>query len=100
MDIVNDSVPDDVISETPIPIPRATFASRWSGWLIGAVLGVLASLFAFPAVRYTLTAQMEFALAEDTVPWISSLDAQRTAREGPRLDQVAARFPDDYLLQV
>ena len=91
---------NDVISETPIPIPRPTFAARWSGWLAGAVLGVLIGLFAFPAVRYTLAAQMEFALAEDSVPWISSLDAHRTAREGPRLDQVAAKYPDDYLLQV
>jgi hypothetical protein len=78
-------------------VPRS---ARWSGWLIGAVCGVLASLWAFPAVRYTLTAQMQFALAEDTIPWISSLDAQRTAREEPRLDLVASRHPDDYLLQV
>jgi hypothetical protein len=43
---------------------------------------------------------MQFALAEDTIPWISNLDAQRTAREEPRLDLVASRYPDDYLLQV
>ncbi len=90
---------DPVISEKPIPIPPAR-PSKWSGWLIGAVCGVLASLWAFPSVRYTLTAQMQFALAEDSVPWISSLDAQRTAREVPLLDLVASKNPDDYLLQV
>ena len=91
--------PTQTISDTPIPIPRAPRTARWSGWLIGAVIGVLASLWAFPAVRYTLSAQMEFALAEDSVPWLSSLDVQRSARELPRLDQVAWRHPDDYLLK-
>src|SRR5579872_106677 len=96
-----DSAPlEPVISEKAVPIPRAPRASRWSGWLIGAVLGVLASLWAFPSVRYTLLAQLEFALAEDSVPWLSSLDADRSAREVPLLDQVAARNSDDYLLQV
>jgi hypothetical protein len=100
MDGYDDAARFEPISDTPIPIPRAPRMSRWSGWLIGAVFGVLASLWAFPAVRYTLTAQLEFALAEDSMPWISSLDAQRTARERPRLDQVASRYSDDYLLQV
>jgi hypothetical protein len=99
MDGYDDAARNLPISDAPIPIPRAPRAP-WSGWLIGAICGVLASLWAFPAVRYTLAAQMEFAIAEDTVPWISSLDAQRTARERPRLDYVAARYPDDYLLQV
>src|SRR5437764_1038099 len=89
-----------IISEKPIPIPRAPRAPKWSGWLIGAACGVLASLWAFPSVRYTLTAQLQFALAEDSVPWISSLDAQRSAREVPLLNRVAASNPDDYLLQV
>jgi hypothetical protein len=95
-----DSAGHEQVLDTPIPIPRNPPGYRRSGWLIGAICGVLASLWAFPAVRYTLSAQMEFALAEDNVPWISSLDAQRTALEGPRLDRVAARYSDDYLLQV
>jgi hypothetical protein len=100
MDGFDDAARNLSYSDIPIPIPRAPRAPRWSGWLIGAALGVLASLWAFPAVRYTLTAQMEFAVAEDSVPWISGLDAQRTAREEPRLDLVASKNPDDYLLQV
>lgn len=100
MDAYDNAGTAPIISEKPIPIPRAPRAPRWSGWLIGAVCGVLASLWAFPSVRYTLTAQMQFALAEDSVPWISSLDAQRSAREVPLLNRVASDSPDDYLLQV
>ena len=60
---------------------RKPAGPRLSGWLIGIVFGVLASLWAFPTVRYTLVAQMQFAFSEDSLPWLFSLDATRSARE-------------------
>src|SRR5437016_1188665 len=85
----------------PTPnVRQSTARSSLSGGLIGIAFGVLLSLWAFPAVRYTLIAQMQFALSEDSLPWLFSLDINRSAREAPRLDAVASRYPDDYLLQV
>lgn len=77
-----------------------TRRSGGSGWLIGAVLGILAGLWAFPPVRYTLAAQLEFALAENSLPWVRALDSRRSVREVSRLDGVAQAAPSDYLLQV
>ena len=67
---------------------------------MGMALGVLIVLWFLPPVRYTLGSQLRFALAQDGLPWVLSLDTQRTLREAPRLDATAATLPDDYLLQV
>ena len=75
-------------------------ARRPSGWLVGMALGVLIGLCLLPPVRYTLGSQLRFALAQDGLPWVLSLDSERTLREAPRLDATAATLPDDYLLQV
>src|SRR5579862_8936590 len=40
-----------------------------SGWLVGIVAGVLIGLWALPPVRYTLSSQLQFALATDGAPW-------------------------------
>ncbi len=77
-----------------------TAARRPSGWLVGMALGVLIGLCLLPPVRYTLGSQLRFALAQDGLPWVLSLDSERTLREAPRLDATAATLPDDYLLQV
>jgi len=74
--------------------------SALSGWLVGIVLGVLAGLWAFPLVRSTLVSQLQLALVSDSVPWVRAMDAQRSARELPRLDAAAASAPSDYLMQV
>jgi hypothetical protein len=71
-----------------------------AGWLLGILCGVLAGLWAFPPVRYTLGAQMQFALVQDSFPWLRALDSRRSDREVPRLNAVAALAPDDYLLQI
>jgi len=83
-----------------LPLPRRRLG--WSGWLIGIVCGILAGLWAIPPVRYTLSAQLQFAISEDSVPWLLSLDASRSIREAPRLDAVASLESNasDYLLQV
>lgn len=72
----------------------------WSGWLIGACLGVLWGLYAFPRVRYALLAQCQFAFIDDSVLLIRTLDSRRLASEIPHLDRVASSDPGDYLLQV
>jgi hypothetical protein len=79
----------------PDPRPRAI-----SGWLIGIVCGVLIGLWAFPPVRYTLSSQLQFAIANDNLPWMRALDSQRNIHEATRLDSVSAGASDDYLLQV
>ncbi len=53
-----------------------------------------------PPVRYTLGSQLRFALAQDSLPWLRTFDAQRNLSETARLDAAAALLPDDYLLQV
>jgi hypothetical protein len=72
----------------------------YSGWLIGIICGVVAALWALPPVRYTLGSQLSFALAEDNIPWMKTLDARRILREAPALDAAAANAPDDYLMRV
>lgn len=71
-----------------------------AGWLVGIALGILLPILLFPAVRYTLFAQLEMALWGDNVPWLVSLDSNRSMQEAPRLDAVSSLYPDDYLLQV
>jgi hypothetical protein len=61
---------------------------------------VLVALWAFPAVRYTLQAQFQFALMGDNLAWMRALDSRRSEREIPRLDAAAARFSGDYLMQI
>ena len=71
-----------------------------SGWLVGVVFGVLIGLWAIPPVRYTLHSQLEFLLAEDSIPWMRALDTRRNEQEITRLNTTAATVPDDYLMQV
>lgn len=71
-----------------------------SGWLVGMVCAVLFGLWAFPPVRYTLSAQIQFALSANNVAWMRALDSRESLAERPHLDATAAANPDDYLLQV
>ena len=86
--------------ESPGEEVSTTTPRKPSGWLVGMALGVLIGLCLLPPVRYTLGSQLRFALAQDGLPWVLSLDSERTLREAPRLDATAATLPDDYLLQV
>ncbi|HZT43170.1 MAG TPA: hypothetical protein VFA07_13455 [Chthonomonadaceae bacterium] len=85
----------DLVSDVP---PR--MLPRWSGWLVGIAFGVLLGLWTFPRVRYTLGAQLQFALAAENVPWMRALDTRHNLHEAPRLNAVAAEASNDYLLQV
>lgn len=98
----DDSGTSDEATSDDASSPPSRKRKGWSGWLIGIVFGVLAGLWAFPPVRYTLGAQLQFAISEDGVPWLLSLDTRRSVREASRLDAVAALEPnsEDYLLQV
>ena len=71
-----------------------------SGWFAGVMLGAFVGLWMLPPVRYTLSSQMGFALAQDSLPWLRTFDAQRSPGETARLDAASALLPDDYLLQV
>jgi len=71
-----------------------------SGWLIGIVLGVSIGLIALPTVRFTLFGQLQFALSEESRPFMGVADVHETEREVSRLDATAGAAPDDYLLQV
>ncbi len=71
-----------------------------SGWQIGVVAGILVGLFAFPAVRNILLAQIQFTLIQESTPWLRAMDSRRMRRELPRLDVAAASFSGDYLVQV
>lgn len=72
----------------------------WSGWLIGIACGMMLALWAFPRVRYTIDAQLQYALAADNVPWMRAMDSKRNLRERSRLDVIATAASDDYLIQV
>lgn len=74
--------------------------SPYAGWWLGIICGVVAGLWALPPVRYTLAAQLQFALAADSAPWIGALDTRRSPQEERRLREIARSSPDDYLLQV
>lgn len=74
--------------------------SRGNGWLVGIVLGILVGLWMLPPVRYTLSSQLDFALALDSLPWMRPFSAQSNLKEATYLEEVAKRLPDDYLLQV
>ena len=75
-------------------------ARRHSGWHAGIVLGVLFGLLGLPSVRYTLSSQLAFAFAEDSIPWMRALDTRNVAREASRLDAAASAVPGDYLMQL
>ena len=98
--------PFDALAENATPLtPSASPAPRrrtggFSGWMAGIVIGVLAGLWMLPPVRYTLGSQLRFALVQDSLPWLRSLDSQRSQREQVELDVAASLLPDDYLLQV
>lgn len=100
MEPIDDSLLATPLSDAPIPIPKQYRAPGWAGWLLGAVLGAIACLWAFPAVRYTLGAQVDFAVASENFAWLTSLDQNRKAQEAARLDTVSSSNLDDYLLQV
>ncbi|MCS6776584.1 MAG: hypothetical protein RMJ43_13390 [Chloroherpetonaceae bacterium] len=81
-------------------IVPASFPSVRSGWLTGTLLGIVLGLSVFPPVRYTLGAQLQLTLVQDTLPYLRALDVRRGAGEVPRLNRVAASAREDYLLQV
>jgi hypothetical protein len=88
------------LEESPVPTKSTPHFPFRSGWLIGIVLGVTVGLFALPTVRFTLFAQLQFALSEQSQPFMGVADAHETEREVVRLDATAAAAADDYLLQV
>ena len=73
---------------------------RRSGWVAGILGGILIVLLAFPPSRYTLLAQLQFALAERSLPYLHAMTVRPTSREITLLDRVASVAPDDYLMQV
>lgn len=88
------------LEESAVPSKSTRHFPIRSGWLIGIVLGVTVGLFALPTVRLTLLAQLQFALLEESRPFMGVTDAHETEREIVRLDATAAAAPGDYLLQV
>jgi hypothetical protein len=87
----------------PLPqdsVPFGSRSPRRSGWLVGILCGVMAGLLVIPRVRSTLLSQLEFAFAEDNIPFVRAMDLQSNTGETQRLDAVAAMAPDDYLIQV
>lgn len=88
------------LEENSIPSNSVRPSPFRSGWLIGIVLGVTIGLFALPTVRFTLLGQLQFALSEESRPFMGISDAHETEREVNRLDATAGAAPDDYLLQV
>ena len=80
--------------------PSAAPPPSGVGWIFGGIVGILIALWMFPAARNTLASQFQFALIADNLPWLRALDARRQDREVTRLDAIAARLPDDYLLQI
>ena len=89
-----------LLDESSAPSKSKRQSPFRSGWLIGIVLGVAVGLLALPTVRFTLFAQLQFALSEESRPFTGVADARETERELSRLDATAAAAPDDYLLQV
>src|SRR5258707_7438714 len=83
--------------DSPKSVRQSPFRS---GWLIGIVLGVTVGLIALPTVRFTLFGQLQFALSEESRPFMGVADVHETEREVLRLDATAGAAPDDYLLQV
>lgn len=73
---------------------------RRNGWVYGILVGVVLTLVALPPVRFTLLAQLQFALAERSLPFLHALSVRPTEREIAMLDRVASSQPDDYLVQV
>jgi len=89
-----------LLEQTPLPAKSIRQSPFRSGWLIGIVLGVTVGLLALPTVRFTLLGQLQFALSEQTWPFMGIADAHETEREVSRLDTTAGAAPGDYLLQV
>lgn len=89
----------DALKESP-PAPPSSPPSLGWGRFLGGVFGVFVALGLFPAARNTLASQFQFALIADNLPWLRALDSRKQEREVSRLDAIAARFPDDYLLQA
>ncbi len=75
-------------------------AHRRSGWVAGILGGILIVLLAFPSSRYTLLSQLQFALAERSLPYLHAMMVRPGGREISLLDRVASASPDDYLMQV
>src|SRR5277367_1880222 len=89
-----------LLEQSPVPSNSIRQSPFRSGWLIGIVLGVTVGLFALPTVRFTLFGQLQFAVSEESRPFMGIADAHETEREVNRLDATAGAAPDDYLLQV
>lgn len=89
-------------TETPSELERTVRRKGrgGTGWLIGILVGVLVGLWILPPVRSTLSSQLDFALALDSLPWMRPLNTDTGRKEAARLDRAAQLLPDDYLLQV
>lgn len=90
-----------VLSEEGLPTTKSIRHTPFrSGWLLGIVFGVAVGLFALPTVRFTLLGQLQFAILEESRPFMGVTDSRGLEREVVRLDATAAAAPADYLLQV
>lgn len=89
-----------VLTEEGLPPAKPIRHTPFPGWLVGIVLGVVVGLVALPTVRFTLLSQLQFAVSEESRPFMGIADAHETEREVSRLDTAAAAAPEDYLLQV
>src|SRR5579863_8946885 len=91
------------MSSVPVPAQLTldkAIPTRRNGWFAGIVAGAILVLLALPSARYTVLAQLQFALAERSLPFLRSLTVRPGDAELARLDTVASRWPDDYLMQV
>lgn len=74
--------------------------NRKSGWIVGILIGIFASLLAIAPARFILLGQLQFAVSDRSLPFISQFNSKPSREDIARLDQAAARHPDDYLIQV
>ncbi len=73
---------------------------RHTGWVLGLILGVIIALASLPPVRYTIFAQFQYAIAENSLPFLHSATVRPTNRDIARFDSIAAAYPDDYMVQI
>ncbi len=82
--------------------PRTRIKSKKSrlGLIIGVLLGSFFTFCAFPNIRDTFIAQINFATQQNSFPWIHWPEHKHNSEEIKRLDRVAADASADYLVQV